>query len=90
MLRRELTELFIFTDTFAEDQISLMLQNSRQIRNIVKETAAIDLESDPRSECEQPEPEEVLSCMWSRVSKISKAGSHPYTVDTIQFLTQVG
>lgn len=67
-----------------------MLQNARQIRNIVKETSAeLDLESDARPGCEQLEPDEVLSCMWSQVSMISKAGSYPYTVDTLRSLTKV-
>lgn len=66
-----------------------MFQNARQIRNIVKETSAqFDLESDARPECDQPEPEAVLSCMWSQISKIPRAGSHPYTLDALHSLTK--
>lgn len=75
----------------AEDQISLILQNARQIRNTIKETSPkFNFESNAGSECEQPEPEKVLSCMWAQVSKISKAGSHPYTKDTLHSLIKVG
>lgn len=91
MLQSEMSELATFADTLAEDQISLMLQNGRQIRNIIKETyATLDLESDRRSECEQPELDDVLSCKWSQTSKIPKAGNHPDRADTLRSLTKVG
>lgn len=81
----------IFSDRFAEDQITLMLQNARQIHNVIKGTSAkFDLYSDTPPECEQPEPKEVLSCMWSQVSKIPEAGSQPYVIDTLHSLIKVG
>lgn len=88
----ELSELAIFSDTFAEDQISIMLQNARQIRKIVKENSAssFDTEGEARSGCEPPETEGGLSCMWSQVSNISEAGSDACAVDTLHSLTKVG
>ena len=91
ILQSEMSELATFADTLAEDQISLMLQNGRQIRNIIKETyATLGLESDGRSECAQPEPDEVLSCRWLQTSKIHKAVKHPDTANTLRSLTKVG
>lgn len=68
-----------------------MLQNARQIRNVIKESPSeVSFESAANLECGKTKSEkETFTCLWWEVSKMFETTSFPDSADTLHVLTMV-
>ena len=68
-----------------------MLQNARQIRNIVKKSSTENaFRNEAYSDCEEPiSKKETHNCLWSKVSNIFETKNHTGFADSLHALTEV-